>query len=144
MARHAFIHPIMDVNTGPYRTSVRNLANGVRDHVTALDENGVPTTNPDLFTGFELAGVVPSVEAYIWVGWHPLVAANILDRYFDLQYPGLQQIAFSPAPMTEDFIIARLKQFANEHGCAKFWLIRPGDSLTVSSPADLLSRFADF
>lgn len=142
----SFITPVMDVNTGQYRTSVRNIATGVRTKVTGLTGEGAPTSDLDLVERLILTGVAPDVDAHIWVGWHPLVAANILDRYFDMQVAGLHQIPFSlnPAPMTEAFMIERMKQKAREHGCERFWLVRPGDSLTTSSPADLLSRFVPF
>lgn len=143
--RVAFIVPVIATNTGQYRNQVRQLAQGIFSKLTMRDEAGNVTTNTELAALFELTGVVPTAEAYIWVGWHANVAENVRDQYADLQLVALHQIAFFPPPETTDaYMVQRLKQFAFEHGCVRFWLLRPGDSTTTSSPADLLSRFLPF
>jgi hypothetical protein len=147
--RYAFISPILDTNTGPYRTAVRTLATGIRTKLTGIDENGAVTTDPEAAMKFVLAqsGVplAPEIDAVIFVGWHPLVADNIRDRYFDLQFRGLYQIPFMPPPeITEAYLIQRLKQFAREQGADRYWLVRPGDSLTTANGTELLSKFVAF
>ncbi len=150
---HAFIIPIMPVNTGTYRTQVRALATGVYDTLqTGFDINGnivtplLSNNAENICTRFELKGVVPSIETHVFVGWHPNVAANILDRYSDEQWTNLHQKAFNPPPdpIDEAFMIFMLKLEAAQHGCAKYSLLRPGDSLVTLNPADLLSRFVSF
>jgi hypothetical protein len=150
VARYAFISPIIATNTGTYRNQVRSLATGIRSHLVGIDENGQPTSDPELAVRFVLAraGVPlsPQIEGVIYVGWHPNVAENIRDRYFDLQFRGLNQIAFFPPPdpMTEQFMIDRMKQFARESGADRFWLVRPGDTLTTGNNTELLAKFVDF
>lgn len=150
--RYAVVCPILDVNTGQYRNAVRALATGVYTELqTGYDENGVVVPNllannsENIVKRFVLTGVVPEIEVDVWVGWHPLVAENIRDRYTDVQWVNLHQTAFNPPPaVTEEWMLTRMKQFAQEHGCAKVWLLRPGDSLVTASPADRLSRFLPF
>lgn len=143
--RVAFIVPVIATNNGQYRNQVRQLAQGMFTKLTMRDENGVVTTNTELAASFELTGIDPPVEAHIWVGWHSNVAENVRDQYADLQLAALHQIAFFPPPETTDaYMVQRLKQFAFEHGCQRFWLLRPGDSTVTSSPADLLAKFIPF
>lgn len=146
MPRYAFISPVLATNTGQYRNQVRNLALAIFNHLTPLNSAQEPTSNLEEAERFILKDVLPQVDAYIWVGWHPSVAENVRDRYADLQFESLRQTAFFPPPdpITEAFMIQRLSQKAREHGCEKRWIVRPGDDLTVSSSTDLAARFAPF
>jgi hypothetical protein len=141
MLSYAFIVPVIATNTGQYRQQVRSLALEVSSKITGVDLDGDGSADRYL-----LLDVVPEIRAAVWVGWHPNVAENVRDQYTDRQEGDLHQTAFNPPPdpVTEDWMIASLKQSAREHGCEKYWLLRPGDDTTTTGPADLLTRFVDF
>lgn len=145
MPTFAFVVPLISTDT---RTAFRNLLASVFGYLVGLDPDaGGPTryvlgqNNTPIQIGTD-----PKTQAPLYydlagiVGYNRNVTAQVLSELGRLN-EAVRQFDYQPPFMTLPDMIADLRVKAQELGADKCWFMRPGDVLTVTSNADLISKF---
>lgn len=104
-----------------------------------------PAPQPDFFDWWALGiggtPITPLEPTTVWVGINTQVNASVRNA-INQQVALYRSIYFGNVTFTRTDMLELIRRIlTRDTGCLYWWTVKPGDNLTVTGPADLLSKF---